>query len=65
MIEDARGNIDYDEEGSGPQPATFTTPTSQQMLSELGSERIEREWRGGVSAPCGLERILNPRTTSF
>jgi hypothetical protein len=50
------------------------------MLGEPGSERIEREWRGGVSAQCRLqvvrsarfealaqqvERILNHRTTSL
>jgi hypothetical protein len=50
------------------------------MLGEPGSERIEREWRGGVSAPCRLqvvrsaersmhwqqvERILNSRITSL
>ena len=51
MIEDARGNIDYDEEGSGPT-----------ILFVPGSWGTRSAWRGVIAALQGRFRIV---TTSL
>jgi hypothetical protein len=65
MIEDARGNIDYDEEGSGPQPRPSPPPRLNRCSASLDANASNASGGEASAHRVGCERLLNPRTTSL